>query len=142
MRLPVVLTGLLLVAVALGQSTPAAGSPERKALMDAIRVPIQRDIGQKVQFKVDWLKVQGNWAFLKGKPIQPGGSDIDYSRTKYAQEVKDGVFGYGVQCLFKKKGSKWTVAKYVLGASDVPYTMWWKEFGAPKKIFDVSENGG
>ncbi|HSQ19686.1 MAG TPA: hypothetical protein VLR92_04850, partial [Blastocatellia bacterium] len=38
--------------------TPAAGSPERKAIMDGLR----RD--QKVVFKVHSLTVHGDWAFV------------------------------------------------------------------------------
>jgi hypothetical protein len=142
MRPILIVLTCLVASLVLGQTTPKMGSPERKALMDAIRGPVQKDIGQKVQFKVDWLKVQGNWAFLKGKPVQANGKDIDYHGTKYEEAVKAGAFGYGIDCLYRRTGGAWKVVKYVLGASDVPYTMWWKEFGAPKKIFDLTEGGG
>lgn len=122
-------------------TTPRIGSPERTAMMDALRIPIERDLKQRIQFKIESIRRQGNWAFLKGMPLRQDGKKIDYSKTRYAEAVKQGAFGYGVCALFKKTGKTWKVAKYVLGASDVPYTTWWKQFGAPKAIFDVTEGG-
>jgi hypothetical protein len=57
--------------------TPAAGSSERKALMDALRGD------QKVIFKVYFLKVHGDWAWVdatplddKGRPVAEGGASL------------------------------------------------------------------
>lgn len=57
--------------------TPAAGSAERRAIMDALR----RD--QKVVFKVYYLKVHGDWAWTdasplddKGRPVAEGGPSL------------------------------------------------------------------
>jgi len=58
--------------------TPAAGSRERKDIMDGLR----GDQGVVV-FKVHYLKVHGNWAFVdvtpidgKGKPVAEGGASL------------------------------------------------------------------
>jgi len=142
MRAISVLVVFLAVTLAFGQiTTPKKGSADRTAMMNALRIPIQKDIGQKVQFKVDSLKMLGNWAFMKGAPIRPDGKEIDYSHTQYAEAVKAGAFGYGVFALFKKTRGKWNVVKYSLGASDVPYVTWWRDYGAPKAIFDITEGG-
>jgi hypothetical protein len=57
--------------------TPPAGSPERKAIMDGLRHD------QKVVFKVHYLKVHGDWAWIdvtplddKGKPVAEGGASL------------------------------------------------------------------
>ena len=57
--------------------TPPAGSPERKAIMDALRGD------QKVVFKVNYLKVHGDWAWAdvtpldeKGKAVAEGGANL------------------------------------------------------------------
>lgn len=56
--------------------TPRAGSPERKAIMDALRGD------QKVVFKVYYLKVHGDWAWAdvtpldKGKAVAEGGASL------------------------------------------------------------------
>jgi hypothetical protein len=56
---------------------PPMGSPERKAIMDALRGD------QKVIFKVNYLKVHGDWAWTdvtplddKGKPVAEGGPSL------------------------------------------------------------------
>ena len=50
--------------------TRPAGSPERKAIMDGLR----RD--QKVVFKVHYLKVQGDWAWIDGTPLDDKGRAV------------------------------------------------------------------
>jgi hypothetical protein len=32
---------------------------------------------------------------------------------------------------------KWKVVQYVIGATDVPYVDWDKEYGAPRAIFNM-----
>ena len=90
--------GLLLLlaagSVASAQSayTPEKGSPERKAILDALRIPVERDLKQKVVFVADNFKVQGNFAFVSGIPQNSSGGDPDYARTKYADQVDSGAF--------------------------------------------------
>ena len=59
--------------------TPERGSEERKAIMDALRPPVEKKLRQQVIFKVDHLKVQNGWAFLIGKPQRLDGTAVDYS---------------------------------------------------------------
>jgi hypothetical protein len=115
--------------------TPKAGSPERKALMDALRLPVEKELGRKVIFKVDHLKVLDDWAFMRGLPQQPNGSAIDYRGTSHEQAIKDGIFDDGICALLKRQGDKWTVITYQIGATDVPWVTWGEEFKAPAAIF-------
>lgn len=50
-------------------TTPAQGSPERKAVLDAVRVRLQ----SKSQFKVYHLKLKGNWAYFHGGEVVDAG---------------------------------------------------------------------
>lgn len=50
-------------------TTPAQGSPERKAILDAVRVRLQL----KSQFKVYHLKLKGNWAYFHGGEVVDAG---------------------------------------------------------------------
>ncbi len=118
-----------------GPYTPAPGSAERKAITDALRAPVERELRQKVVFKVDRLKVQGGWAFLSGVPQTPDGGQLDYKATPYRQQVEEGMFDDGVVALLRKQGGRWRVVKYVVGATDVPYVTWDKDYKAPAAIF-------
>ena len=115
--------------------TPKPGTRERQAIADALRAPVQRELKRKVAFKVDHLRVQGDWAFMKGVPQQPGGGAMDYRGTGYQEAIDAGAFDDGVVALLRRRGGKWQVVKYVIGATDVPYVEWDKEYRAPAAIF-------
>ncbi len=115
--------------------TPAPGSAERKAVADALRAPVEKELKQKVVFKIDHLKVSGDWAFLRGVPQRPGGGRVDYSTTAYQQRIEDGVFDDWICALLRKREGKWQVVKYVIGATDVVYEGWDAEYKAPPAIF-------
>ena len=119
-----------------GATTPAPGSAERKAITDALRAPVERELKQKVVFKIDHLKTQGGWAFLRGVPQRPDGGAVNYGSTRYRQRVEDGVFDDGVVALLRKRSGRWQVVKYVIGATDVPYVTWDKDYKAPSAIFN------
>ena len=137
--------GLLLLlaaaSVASAQSayTPEKGSPERKAILDALRIPIERDLKQKVVFVADNFRVQGNFAFVSGTPQNSSGEDPDYARTKYADQVDSGAFDNNFFALLKKTAGKWRVATHAIGCTDVCYAYWWREHRAPKAIFPYTE---
>jgi hypothetical protein len=141
-RLRLFLPALVIVVAAAGAApaqepyTPPAGSAERRGIADALRAPVEKELKQKVVFKIDHLKVSGEWAFLRGVPQRPGGGKVDYSTTRYRQAIEDGVFDDWVCALLRRKGSKWQVVKYVIGATDVVYLGWDEEYKAPSAIFN------
>jgi hypothetical protein len=119
--------------------TPDKGSPERKAILDALRSPVERDLKQKVAFVADSFKVQGTWAFVSGTPQNSSGGDPDYSKTKYADQVDSGAFDNNFFALLRKTGGKWKVTHYLIGCTDVCYLDWWRRYKAPKAIFPHTE---
>src|SRR5215216_1223901 len=135
----VALLVLLLLCASAGAQiepyTPKAGSAERKAIMDSLRVPVLKRLQKPVVFKVDHLKVQLGWAFMRGVPQQPDGKPMDYTGTGYEQAKKDGIFDDWICALLRKRGGKWEVVKFVIGATDVVYIGWDEEFKAPAEIF-------
>lgn len=113
--------------------SPEKGSVERKAILDALRVPVERDLKQKIVFVTDDLKVQGNWAFAHGRPTKPDGSQPNLKNTAWsdAEDLFDNNF-FG---LLRKSNGKWRVITHALGCTDVCYLDWWKRYKAPKAIF-------
>lgn len=116
--------------------TYPAGSAERKAVLDGLREPVQKELMVPVQFVVNKLYVSKNFAFLVGIPQQKTGKAIDYTKTRYKEQYASGAFDDGICALLKSDGSRWTVLAFEIGSTDVPYTCWWKEFKAPKAIFE------
>ena len=119
--------------------SPEKGSPERKAILDALRVPVELDLKQKVIFVADHFKVQGTWAYVSGTPQNSSGGAPDYSKTKYAEQFDTGAFDNNFFALLRKTGGRWKVTHYLIGCTDVCYLDWWRRYKAPKAIFPHTE---
>ena len=115
--------------------TPKPNSIERKQILDALRYPVESELGKSVVFKVDHLKLQSDWAFMRGVPQRANGKRMDYTGTPYEEAIKEGAFDDWICALLRRDKDKWRVVKYIIGATDVAYEGWDKEFKAPAEIF-------
>jgi hypothetical protein len=136
----IAITGIF-SALATGQSvyTPEPGSAERKAILDALRIPVERELKQPIVFVPDEFNVLAYWAFVSGEPRSAGGGQPDYSATKYYEAYGEGAFDNNFFALLKKTGGKWRVVTFAIGCTDVCYSDWAKRFKAPKLILPYSE---
>jgi len=116
-------------------SVPKQGAPVRKAILEALRKPVEKDLGQKIVFQLDTIRVMGDWAFVSGKPRTASGKPVDYLKTRYRDAVNSGAFDDWICALFKKQGKQWRVLRFAIGATDVVWDGWDKEFKAPRAIF-------
>lgn len=66
--------------------TPQPGSPERVAIMDALRPRYEEVFGKPIVFKVETLRVAAGFAFVVVHPQRPNGSPIE-------KRVWDRAFG-------------------------------------------------
>jgi hypothetical protein len=128
------IVNFIVKANAQGYHNPKAGTSERKAILDTVRKRVEHDISQTVVFKVEFLRSQDGWALLEAIPMTSSNRPINWSRTKYADDYRNGAFGGGVDALLRYKSGHWRVVAYVLGASDVTYVDWPKQYGCPKAI--------
>ena len=133
------LLALLLVSSALCQKpyTPQPGATERKAILDAIRPTIEKELKKKVLFKVTHMKVLYGWAFTYGTILQPNGKPCDFRGTPHYAAWKDGAFSDSYCGLVRKFGKKWKSKIALVGMTDVPWVEWDREYKAPKAIFDL-----
>lgn len=109
--------------------TPAPGSPERQGIADAMRVFVaphaSRKLPQKLVFKIEFLRVDGDYAGFQGFPIFADGSD---AIPEYMPDV--------VWCtVLKRDGDRWRVI-LDLSRTDVPDEAELKEIRArlPKGV--------
>jgi hypothetical protein len=103
--------------------------------MDALRIPVKRELKKGVIFKIDALKVQDGWAFVRGVPKSPDGGPMDYRGTVYEENRRQGVFDDWFCALLRKRGEHWQVVTYSIGATDVAYEGWDEKYHAPATIF-------
>jgi hypothetical protein len=105
--------------------SPAAGSPERKQIVDAMRPPFEKALGAKVIFKVKQLRVTDRHAFVSVEPLKPDG-------RPHRIVVDAPMDAYG-EAILQRRGTGWTVLEWNMGATDV----WYCELtarGVPKSI--------
>jgi hypothetical protein len=136
---------LVVNASALAQDapqTPGPNSPERKAIMDTLRVAVEEELKQKVVFRIRRLRVQNGWAFLEGELQQPGGKPVNYRNTRHQTAIEAGAFDDGILALLLKDKGAWRVVVYDIGSTDDPAPDWQQKFKAPRMIFPhlISEN--
>lgn len=114
---------------------PGRGSPERAAILDAFRAPMEAAIGGPIEFRVSQLRVYGDWAYVSATPRRPGGRAIDWSRTRYAADMQADAMSDLTLGLLRRAGRGWRVVTHAIGPTDVPWIAWIDEHGAPKRVF-------
>ncbi|HVG45048.1 MAG TPA: hypothetical protein VM890_09975 [Longimicrobium sp.] len=82
--------------------TPARGSAERKAILDAMRAHRRRFDAQPVIFVVGRLRVQRGWAWLSVAPQSPDG------RSRYEDE----------NALLRRRAGRWEVVEAMPAAGE------------------------
>lgn len=136
---------LLLIFVSLataqgaGVKTPEKDSIERMAIMNALRVPVEKELKQRVQFTIKHIKSDDTWAFVMGEPLNLKAAQPDYAGTRYKTAIDAGAFDNNYQALLKKTAGKWKVVNYAIGCTDVCWLDWDKKYKAPKEVFPASE---
>lgn len=111
------------------------GSPERKAILDVVRVPVERRLGIKVIFEVERLAIFGDWAFAEVHPRTEAGGRIDYRRTRYARDYVPDLDSDLVLALLRRSGASWVVVQEAFLPTDVVWEEWVKSYKLPRRLF-------
>ncbi len=98
-----------------------ANASERGQMLDALRNRIAKEYKQEVQFAVNTLNVQGDYAWFRGDVIRKDGKEF------LANEYDDCCH---VEGLLKKKNGKWQIDEMVAFSTDV----WWEGLWQKKKL--------
>lgn len=111
------------------------GSPERKAILDVVRAPVERRLGIKVIFEVERLAVLGDWAFAEVRPRTEAGGRIDYRRTRYARDYVPDLDSDLVLALLRRSGASWILVQEAFLPTDVVWEEWVKSYKLPRRLF-------
>ena len=139
-RLKIAASALLLSAattlpLAAQVETPAAGSPLRTAILDAVRPMVEAEVGGTVEFVVYDLRVLGEWAFVNLHPQRKGGGAIVWTYTRYQAQHDADAFDENVTALLRDTPAGWLVYQYDLGATDASWVGWKDLYPAPPEVF-------
>lgn len=110
-------------------------SPERKAILDVARGPVERRLGIKVVFVVARMAVYGEWAYAALRPRDAAGNRIDYRRTLFAKDFdpEQDSDHYGV--LLRRNGGAWSLAEEAFLPTDVYWEEWETKYKLPRALF-------
>ena len=95
------------------------GSPQRRAILDALRPPVERALGGPVEFVVSRLDVRQGWALVFADPQRPGGGRID-GRRHFGAEF-DNMDGLGISAILRFQNGRWRLVDHAIGATDAWY---------------------
>ena len=141
--MPQVMRSLLLLLAILSLATgplqaqalrePPKGSPERAAILDALRPAVEAEMRGSVEFVVTTIRVSPGWAFVQVEPQRPGGGAIDPERTGFRGE-SDMMDGLTVFALLTFQSGRWNLVDHVVGPTDVAYAIWPDRYGVPPAV--------
>jgi hypothetical protein len=98
-------------------SPPAPGSPQRAAILDAMRPAIETALRSPVEFVVTRMGVEAGWALVIAEPQRPGGGAIDGSHLG-PEEERDGLT---VNAILRFQNGRWNLVDHAIGPTDVWY---------------------
>lgn len=122
------IAGILAICLSVASTeahTPQPGSPERKAIMDAVRPSIEARLGSNIEFAVKRLEVGKGWALLYANPQRKGGGRIDPRRYFSALDLQS-MDGLTVTAVLRYRNQRWNLIDKSIGATDA----WECESGA------------
>jgi hypothetical protein len=110
-----------------GNAPAMAGSAQRRAILDALRPTVARELRSPVEFVVLRLTVENGWAALIVHPQRPGGGVIDGSHLPYFED-RDGLDIYAIM---RFSEGRWQLRDHVIGPTDI----WWcGMYGLPTSL--------
>lgn len=98
-------------------AAPAPGTPQRRAILDALRPAVEAELGP-TEFVVNRISVRRGWAFVLAQPQRPGGARIripEHLREQYE------IGGLEVTAVLQFRYSRWNLVRHSIGATDVWY---------------------
>jgi hypothetical protein len=113
----------------------ARDAPERKAIIDVARVPVERRLGIKVAFVVERMTVFGVWAYAAMHPRDAAGNRIDYRRTLFAKDFDPEQDSDFVGVLLRRNGTAWSLVEEAFLPTDVFWEEWETKYKLPRALF-------
>lgn len=112
----------------------------RAAVLGAARADAEQALGKPVRFQVRRFTVDGHWAFLFAAMQGPDGRPIDYAGTPKADAAAHGMASKDYAALLSQSGEGWSIVAEAVGPTDVPWETWPQTYGAPKRLFALTEH--
>lgn len=113
---------------------PPPGSPDRAAVLAALRARVEIDLDTPIGFRVSRIDVSRGWAYVSAIPTR-GRRDLDWASTKFARTFADDMMSNMVLALLTDRGGRWMVVEYALGPTDATWEEWIGRYRLPRSLF-------
>lgn len=112
------------------------GNPLRVTLLNIARPVFERATGGKIEFVVKRLAEQTGWVFGHVVLQRPGGGKIDWRKTQFAEDLKQGMFDPAASFFLLRKAKQgWAVREFAVGPTDLIWDGWRMEYGLSMDLF-------
>ena len=113
---------------------PPPGSPERAAVLAALRSRVEIDLDTPIGFRVSRIDVSRGWAYVSAVPTR-GRQDLDWATTRFAADFAADMMSNMVLALLTDRGGRWMVVEYALGPTDATWEEWIGRYRLPRSLF-------
>ena len=97
----------------------APGTPQRRAILDALRSAVEARLGPRVEFVVSEIRVRQGWALVVAEPQRRGGARID--GRQYFPGQWEEMDGLTTSAVLRFSEGRWILVDHAIGATDVWY---------------------
>ena len=94
-----------------GTAPAARGTAQRQALLDAVRPPVEAELGLRIVFVVECIQVSNGWSLVAGTPIQRNGREI----PRRNRPRDDDFGGLSTTAVLNFRGGRWVLVDHVIG---------------------------
>lgn len=122
---------------------PELPAVERRAVLSALRAPVEKELGQPVKFVVGRITVykgRGDalYAIASVVPVRPDGGDIDYSRiAQFKPRLEAGVLDDSTEALLVRRGRRWVIVEYRIGPTDTKIEEWSRTYHLRYQLYST-----
>lgn len=129
------MSATVIAALAAATLAGTVAEADRAAILDVARVPVAKQLGKPVKFKVRALKRDGDWVFLSAAMQDAAGKPISYAGTSLASAEAEGMISKDYFALLRREAGRWRVVDYAVGPTDVAWDGWAAKHDAPAALF-------
>lgn len=119
-----------------------ADTDTRNALLTALTPVIEYELGdgQKLSFKVEEARTQGDWGWIHATPLTLEGTPVNWAKTKFDEQNREGMLdgGGATRALLQKVNGVWEVRAFDIGSTDVAWEPWPEEYKAPPEVMGLA----
>jgi hypothetical protein len=118
-------------------TTQSFNGDQIEAFQNLLREELSMRLGVQSDVRIERVNRHIDWIFVCGRPLTPGGSPMDYSKTLLRdQYLNASLDDYFCTLLLESSKSAIELKEFAVGDTDAPFIDWLGKHGLPASILD------